>query len=87
MKHILLSILFILNFNLHSQQLKVMTYNLRFDNPNDGENKWDLRKDFLSQQIQFYSPDIFGTQEGKLHQLEFLQSSLTNYKYLSLIHI
>lgn len=82
MKSFLLSLMLFLSFNLQSQQLKIMTYNLRFDNPNDGENKWDLRKDFLCQQIQFYSPDIFGIQEGKLHQLQYLENSLPEYKYL-----
>jgi endonuclease/exonuclease/phosphatase family metal-dependent hydrolase len=59
-----------------------MTYNIRYDNPNDGENKWDLRKHFLSQQIQFYSPDILGIQEGKLHQLRYLDSILSHYSYI-----
>jgi endonuclease/exonuclease/phosphatase family metal-dependent hydrolase len=61
-----------------------MTYNLRYDNPNDGENKWDLRKNILSHQILFYNPDIFGTQEGKLHQLQYLDSTLTEYNYIGI---
>lgn len=68
--------------NAHCQDLKVMTYNIRYDSPNDGENKWNLRKDFLGKQIQFYEPDVFGTQEGKLHQLKYLDSALVDYKYI-----
>ncbi|MGK4567995.1 hypothetical protein [Flavobacterium sp. 3HN19-14] len=68
----------------HTQDLKVMTYNLRFDNPADGENKWDLRKEFLTGQIAFYEPDFFGTQEGKLHQLKYIDSTLVNYNWIGL---
>lgn len=81
MKRFLLYIVF-LSLNLQGQNIKIMTYNIRYDNPNDEENKWNLRKGFLSQQIQFYNPDIFGTQEGKLHQLKYLDSILPQYNYI-----
>ena len=81
MKPLLIIILFF-SLNVQSQNFKIISYNLRFDNQNDGENKWDLRKDFLAQQLQFYSPDFFGTQEGKLHQLQYLKNSLTDYDYV-----
>jgi len=45
----------------------------------DGENDWAHRRDFLVSQIKFYEPDIFGTQEGLPHQIEFLQKNLPNY--------
>lgn len=59
-----------------------MTYNLRYDNPNDGINKWVLRKDQVRELIVNYSPDIFGTQEGLHHQLEYLDDHLEKYSYL-----
>lgn len=65
-----------------SQNVKVMSYNIRFDNPNDGENKWSLRKEFLANQIQFYQPDFIGMQEGKLHQLQYLDSTLSDYNFI-----
>ena len=34
-----------------AQSYKIMTYNIKYDNPNGDENKWALRKDFLSNQI------------------------------------
>lgn len=83
MKLIKILLLF-LYANMQAQDVKVITYNIRYDNPNDGENRWDLRKDFLSKQIQFYKPDVFGTQEGKLHQLCYLDSTLTDYKYIGI---
>jgi len=81
----LLRIAFLLAcISANSQDLKVITYNIRYDNPNDGENRWDLRKDFLGKQIQFYEPDVFGIQEGKLHQLHYLDSTLVAYKYIGI---
>ena len=49
--------------------LNVATYNLRMDNPNDGENAWPNRKEMVKALIQFHDFDIFGTQEGFIHQL------------------
>jgi endonuclease/exonuclease/phosphatase family metal-dependent hydrolase len=67
---------------INGQPLQIMTYNIRFDNPNDGENIWDLRKEVLAKQIQFYAPEILGIQEGLFHQLEYLDSTLANYRYI-----
>ena len=61
------------------QELSVMTYNIRLDVASDGENAWPNRKAYLVSQIQFYAPDIFGTQEGLPHQIDYLNSSLPNY--------
>jgi endonuclease/exonuclease/phosphatase family metal-dependent hydrolase len=79
-KTIILLLLF--SLSVQAQNLKLMSYNIRFDNPLDGDNKWDLRKSFLAEQIQFYEPDIFGIQEGKLHQIQYLDSILTDFKYI-----
>jgi len=68
--------------NISAQSIKAMTYNIRYDNPNDGENRWDKRKDFLADQIKFYEPDFLGTQEGLEHQLSFLDSTLSQYNFI-----
>lgn len=66
----------------YGQDYKVMTYNIRYDNPNDGENQWKLRKDFLANQIRFFAPDVFGIQEGLHHQVTYLNQELTNYNFV-----
>ena len=68
--------------NISGQSFKVITYNIRYDNPKDEENRWDNRKDFLTDQIKFYEPDFLGTQEGLAHQVSFIDSTLTQYKYI-----
>lgn len=62
--------------------MKVMTYNIRYATEEDGENSWSKRKDFLTEQIKFYEPDILGVQEALLKQLEHLEKNTGIYDYL-----
>ena len=73
----------VLSFS-HSQDIKLMTYNIRYDNPNDGENNWHNRKETLVNQILFYKPDIIGTQEGLEHQIHYINDNLKSYKYVGI---
>lgn len=61
------------------QNLKLMTYNIRLDVASDGENAWPNRKEYFTSQLQFYSPDIFGIQEGLPNQVIDIASALPNY--------
>ena len=65
-----------------SQDLSVMTYNIRLDHAGDGVNRWDMRKANLVTQLGFYEPDIFGIQEGLPHQVKYLDSALADYAYV-----
>ncbi|MBS1794725.1 MAG: endonuclease/exonuclease/phosphatase family protein [Acidobacteria bacterium] len=62
-----------------AQNLKLMTYNIRLDLASDRENDWNHRKDFLSGQLRFYGPDIFGVQEALPNQLTDLATALPEY--------
>ncbi len=64
---------------VHSQNLKMMTYNIRLDVAVDGENDWSHRKDFFTSQIQFYEPDIFGVQEATPNQVIAISNALLQY--------
>lgn len=44
-------------------QIKVMTFNIRYDNPDDDENWWGNRKQELVQLIDYYNPEFLGIQE------------------------
>ncbi len=68
--------------HIQNNTYKVMTYNIRYDNPDDGENNWHKRKKELTEQIKKHAPDILGTQEVLVHQLGYLDSMLTNYRYV-----
>ena len=59
-----------------------MTYNVRYDNPNDGKNNWKFRKENLVNQILFYEPDVIGTQEALEDQINYLNTKLINYNFV-----
>lgn len=77
-----LLVLLIGSNSLFGQQLRVASYNVRYDNPRDSLNNWKYRKDVMGKQILFHDFDIFGTQEGLQHQLEDLSERLPNYDYI-----
>jgi endonuclease/exonuclease/phosphatase family metal-dependent hydrolase len=66
---------------LSAQSVKVMTYNLRLDTPDDGVNQWPKRTDKVVALITKYNPDIIGVQEALHHQLQDLLRLLPDYSY------
>ena len=64
------------------ENLSVMTCNIQFENPNDGYNQWNNKKN-IEDQIQFYAHDIIGIQEVLLHLVESINKNLKYKKYLS----
>ncbi len=60
--------------------MKVMTFNLRFENDRDGENAWIYRRELVVDIIDRYQPVILGTQEGKWTQLNYLRDHLPSYE-------
>ena len=62
--------------------VRVMTFNVRYDNPDDAPNDWPNRRDFVGELIRFYHPDFIGTQEVLYNQLEDMQERLPEYQCL-----
>lgn len=60
-------------------KLNVMTFNIRYDNPDDGVNNWKNRKDRAANAVKFYDADILGTQEVLSNQLADLKKRLPEY--------
>ncbi len=63
--------------------MKVMTFNLRFENDRDGENAWVNRREMVVKIIDRYQPVILGTQEGKWTQLTYLRDQLPEYEIVT----
>ncbi|MBU1011368.1 MAG: endonuclease/exonuclease/phosphatase family protein [Bacteroidetes bacterium] len=61
-----------------------MTFNIRYDNPNDHENSWEFRKNEVVGLIAYYHPDFLGIQEGLYHQVTFIQQHCANYNYIGI---
>lgn len=63
----------------NAQPLKLITYNIRLQTESDGANSWTNRKDFLTGQLKFYGPDIFGVQEALPQQVIDLANSFPDF--------
>ena len=62
-----------------AQEVSVMSYNIKYANENDGGNSWSKRKDFITNQIQFYEPQILGLQEAVKTQIEHFLAEVDGY--------
>ena len=58
------------------RSLRVMTFNIRYDEPRDGVNAWPNRKKKVADVIRFHKADVIGVQEALLSQLRDLKSLL-----------
>jgi endonuclease/exonuclease/phosphatase family metal-dependent hydrolase len=59
--------------------LRVMTFNIRYDNPDDSLNSWQYRKDVAAEMIKEYDVDLLGTQEVLINQFNDLKERLPQY--------
>ena len=59
--------------------VKVMTLNVRYDNPHDSLNSWPNRAAMVCEFIKTEKPDLLGMQEVLLNQYEILDSALDEY--------
>lgn len=58
--------------------LWVMSYNIRYDNPDDRPD-WRARRGPMARQIAFFDPDILGVQEALLPMVADLSEALPGY--------
>lgn len=65
-----------------SQDLKVMSFNIRLQVDSDKENAWTERKPEVLDLLMYYHPDYFGVQEALPEQMKDLKSGLKNYDYV-----
>ncbi len=71
-----------MSVNLTGQDLKLMTYNIKYDNKKDTVNNWNNRKESLLRLIRHYQPSFIGTQEALHHQVIFIDSNLSNFSFI-----
>jgi len=77
----LISLFFCLNL-INAQEVGLMTYNIRMSTESDGADAWSKRKEFLTSQVLFYTPDVMGVQEALPEQMDYLDKNLTGYKHV-----
>ena len=52
--------------------LNVMSFNIRYNNPADGEHAWPNRRDRVASVIRFHKTDLIGMQEVLRDQISDL---------------
>jgi len=62
--------------------IRVMTFNVRYGTAEDGINHWDKRKEFLMETIKAFGPDLLGTQETLGFQRDYLAQHLPEHAVL-----
>jgi len=60
---------------------RIVSYNIRYDNPMDGENVWAKRKSMVASMIRFHHADIFGVQEALKNQIDDLEKLLPEFNW------
>ncbi|MFO8000168.1 MAG: endonuclease/exonuclease/phosphatase family protein [Marinilabilia sp.] len=63
-------------------ELNIMSFNIRYNNPDDGENIWDNRKDMAAEVFKDHDIDVAGLQEVTKEQLDDLNDRLRDYAYI-----
>ena len=59
--------------------ISVLTYNIRFSNPGDAPNTWQLRKENVFSLVREASPDIFGLQEALNEQVTDVEKAFPGF--------
>jgi endonuclease/exonuclease/phosphatase family metal-dependent hydrolase len=62
--------------------LRVMSFNIRYANPDDGPDAWEPRRPLTLRVIREYDPDVLGLQEVLAGQAEDLLAGLEGYDFV-----
>lgn len=69
-------------FLLHgADELRVMTFNVRYPAESDGPDVWEKRRDLLVDTIRRHRPDVMGTQELFHSQAQYIVQQLPEYAW------
>ena len=75
----------LLPFNIQAKkngtdELKVMSYNIRMATAKDGTNSWEFRCPATIEMLEDQKPDVFGVQEALNYQIAFIEEYCRDYK-------
>jgi endonuclease/exonuclease/phosphatase family metal-dependent hydrolase len=66
-------------FSQDNAKTNIMSFNIRYDEPQDKEQNWHHRKENVIRMLKFYDLDIIGFQEVLLSQLNYLKTNLQEF--------
>jgi endonuclease/exonuclease/phosphatase family metal-dependent hydrolase len=81
MKNILGILLFLIPVTLFSQQMNIVSYNIRLNTASDGINAWPNRIEMVTGLLQFHEADIFGLQEALYNQIQDIEKAFPEYEW------
>lgn len=64
-----------------ADELRVMSFNIRYGTANDGKDVWPMRQQLVQSTISAFQPDLLGTQETLPFQADYLKSQMPDYEY------
>jgi 6-phosphogluconolactonase (cycloisomerase 2 family)/endonuclease/exonuclease/phosphatase family metal-dependent hydrolase len=68
--------------NDDAENVRVMSFNIRYGTAKDGVNHWNQRKDFLVETVKAFHPDLLGTQETLAFQRDYLAEKLPEFDHI-----
>ena len=57
------------------EDLRVMSFNIRYGTADDGDDAWPYRREFVTDVIDDFDPDVLGTQEALDFQVAFIEEA------------
>ncbi len=81
MRNLLVIFFILVNLQLLAQQMNVVSYNIRFNNPGDGVNAWPNRIEMVTGLLKFHEADIFGLQEALHGQIIDIAERMPGFKW------
>lgn len=82
MRHFLIILLLLVSNIVMAQNIRVITYNIRYNNLGDGVNAWPNRSNQVSALLEFHQADVFGLQESLIGQIEDIHTQLPQMKWV-----
>jgi endonuclease/exonuclease/phosphatase family metal-dependent hydrolase len=79
MKFRIFIFLFTLGLQIPAQEMNIITFNIRFNNPADGINVWPNRVEMVTGLLKFHKADIFGLQEALYGQIKDIETTMPGF--------
>lgn len=69
----------VISCNKQTDELKVMSFNVRYGLADDGDNSWDIRKSAIPAMLADKAPAVFGVQEAYNFQISYITDCVPQY--------
>lgn len=68
--------------NAQKDTVTVISFNIRYNNPGDGDNIWENRRASCVKMAKMERPDFLCVQEAYFVQLDYMNQNLPDYQYI-----